>query len=102
MNEGATSVPWQSGLVAVVEVGQCVNYSDGFRTCHLHATRSAGDRRGSRPGDSGGPWVFYSSFGPLAVGQHVAGDGGTGSSYHPVDILFGNNVFGMGLMAVNT
>lgn len=83
INEGATSYGWQSGLMniaAYTNVCEAINYDQaGVHTiCHLWAAvQPAPGECAVKPGDSGGPVVSYSGFGPLAIGEIIAGDCGT-------------------------
>lgn len=77
INEGATSIPWGSGLMNVDRVDVCQNVR--YETwgvvpiCHFWSSTPTAAGCAVRGGDSGGPVVTYSSFGPLAVGLIVAG-----------------------------
>jgi hypothetical protein len=79
INEGATSIPWGSGAMRVTLTNACVNVS-GYpvwgtvRICHLWRASAGPDFCAVRGGDSGGPIVAYTGFGPLAAGQIVAGN----------------------------
>lgn len=42
--------------------------------CHLWSALAASDKCAAQFGDSGGPVVSYSAYGPLAVGQVVSGN----------------------------
>lgn len=79
INEGSVNVPWQSGLMTISRVNFCTLglYPDDWgvvRICHLWEAKPPAGACAGRGGDSGGPVVSYSGFGPLAVGQIIGGD----------------------------
>jgi hypothetical protein len=81
INEGATSFGWQSGAMTVDKVNACINvdYSGeggGIQQkCHMWSANQPNTSFCAvKGGDSGGPEVSYSGFGPLAVGENVAGN----------------------------
>jgi hypothetical protein len=99
INEGATSVPWQSGLMGIGMSNGCINVGPynvwgTVRICHLWRADATGSGCAVKGGDSGGPIVSYSGFGPLAIGQTVAG--GCGSVYfHAVGDIIAKNPHGI-------
>lgn len=78
INEGATSFGWKSSTMTVNMVNGCVNVNyDGVirQKCHMWSANQPNTAFCAvRGGDSGGPDVSYSSFGPLAIGENVAGN----------------------------
>lgn len=80
MNEGASSAGWQSGFLRTTRTSHCrmigpyAVWGD-VMICNLwEAVPRESDGCASKGGDSGGPIVWYSGYGPLAVGQIVAGN----------------------------
>jgi hypothetical protein len=107
INEGATSIPWQSGLMTVTSVDGCVAVS-GYHVwgtvpiCHLWGSSPSAGNCAVKGGDSGGPVVSYSAYGPLAIGQIVAGNC-TKVYFHSVRYIEFNNPYGSaGPVRVNT
>jgi len=79
INEGATSIPWRSGAMLVSLTNACVSIHNypvwgTVRICHLWRATAGPDACAVRGGDSGGPVVAYTGFGPLAAGQIVGGN----------------------------
>lgn len=78
INEGATSIPWQSGSMTVNGVNFCqvigpYEVWGNVNICHLWRAVPPTGNCATQGGDSGGPIVSYSGYGPLAIGQVVAG-----------------------------
>jgi hypothetical protein len=97
INEGSVNTPWQSGLMNVSRVDFCTDVGDyavwgTVEICHLWQSRTTTTGAiGGRKGDSGGPVVSYSGFGPLAVGQIVAIGGTTSLYFHAIGDLLAKN-----------
>jgi hypothetical protein len=105
INEGATSFGWQSGSMTVNMVNGCINvqYPNLVQQkCHLwSADQPNTSFCAVRGGDSGGPDVSYSGFGPLAVGENVAGNCRT-VYFHSVGDMIAKNPWLVPGPAVNT
>ena len=96
INEGATSNPWQSGAMTVSLTNACASVK-GYpvwgtvRICHLWRAKASAGFCAAKGGDSGGPIVAYTGFGPLAAGQIVARHGCASVLFHAIGDLLARN-----------
>jgi hypothetical protein len=96
INEGATSNPWHSGAMSISLANACVRVK-GYpvwgtvRICHLWRASASPDFCAAKGGDSGGPIVAYTGYGPLAAGQIVARNGCASVLFHAIGDLLAQN-----------
>lgn len=106
INEGASSIPWDSGSMRVIATDDCVVLPDvtwgDVPTCHLWTAIPPAGACASKLGDSGGPIVAYTGYGPLAVGQVVGGSCGL-VFFHAIGDMLAKNPYRVsGGLHVNT
>lgn len=110
IQEGAYSnygTGWPSGLMRVVGTDFCqafgpYNVWGTVTICNIWLSAPQAPNCATVGGDSGGPIVSYSGYGPLAVGQMVGGTC-SGAYFHAVREMLGSNPYGLSpRLSINT
>lgn len=108
INEGAVSgpMPWGSSTMTAGAADMCQTFTypvwGPTPICHLWSAFAPPGFCATREGDSGGPIVSYSAFGPLAVGSDIGGNCNH-VYFHTMGVLgFANPYGSTGPIHVNT